>query len=424
MQTIMDTTSARDRRQAALLLDLIALAEADVDQGGPADQALAQAFRRHREFGARDRRLYAQGVFAWFRWRGWLSLVDGPAGLKAAGALALDASVPSPLVPALLAEAGYCGAPWPAAGASLAGRAASVAQWLGLPRPPPWEALAPRWLERALFYPGAAARRSHYYRCVAAFQQRPPTWLRVATPQQAAVRAHLEQAGCAVEPHPTLAGALAVTGPFNVHAIPAALRVEVQDLASQAVGRACAPQPGERWLDLCAGSGGKALHLADLMQQRGQVTATDIRPAILEGLRRRARLAGCTIIRTMPVADLPAADRDLYDGVLVDAPCSGLGTWSRNPDARWRTLESVVIEKSQLQSQLLASAAARVKPGGVLVYSVCTVTRAETVGVLHRFLYAHPDFALAGVNPDAPAWIWPWDGPCNGMFIARMARRG
>jgi 16S rRNA (cytosine967-C5)-methyltransferase len=210
-------------------------------------------------------------------------------------------------------------------------------------------------------------------------------------------------------------------------------RFEIQDITSQLVGHLCAPRPGELWWDACAGEGGKTLHLADLMQGRGQVWATDTAQWRLERLRRRAARA--------QVQNYQAAHWDggperpmsvLFDGVLVDAPCSGVGTWGRNPHARWTTQLQDVHELAALQRRLLEHVAPAVKPGGRLIYAVCTLTRPETIEVVNAFQGAHPEFEplpLRWPLPGLPDWstptllLWPQDTDGNGMFIAAWRRR-
>jgi 16S rRNA (cytosine967-C5)-methyltransferase len=199
---------------------------------------------------------------------------------------------------------------------------------------------------------------------------------------------------------------------------------EVQDIASQAVGKVCGPKVGDRWWDVCAGAGGKSLHLADLMQDKGEIIATDLRNSALRELEKRARIAGFSSIRTHAVATKPTG---LFDGVLVDAPCSGIGTWARNADMRWRTEAKTVADKALLQLKLLDDAAASVRPGGRLVFAVCTVTEPETVGVVRHFQEKHPEFMadpfLRWDSTMDHVWtIWPWEGPGGGMFIARFRR--
>jgi len=203
----------------------------------------------------------------------------------------------------------------------------------------------------------------------------------------------------------------------------------VQDISSQAVGRVADPKTGEEWWDCCAGAGGKALHLMDLMKD-GKLLASDNRIPVLKELKKRARKHGIRHIRTQPfnaVNDEPFTKT--FDGVLVDAPCSGWGTWSRNPDARWRASRRDVVQCATRQLKILNNVKWCVKPGGTLVYSVCTITRPETEEVVMNFLDHHSNFKLApfanpltGEQTDGQLQIWPWDADCDGMFIAKFVR--
>lgn len=400
------------QRLATLAPEVVSRVGQAVERGIPADAELARLFREHREYGARDRRFLSDLVFSHFRWRGWTTSL--------AAAYGLDAALPHPAADALARNEGI--APEPAGALPLEEKAEAVARWLKQDTPPALERLVPDWLPGVLFEPGG-----HLARCVASFQQRPPTWLRFVSGREQLGLETLRSAGIEATPHPRIRSAVSVSGTSGLASLPKEAKAgfEVQDLASQCVGLACAPKPGERWLDLCAGSGGKALHLADLMKNQGEVVATDIRESALDELRRRVRRAHATCVH----ARAHIADRELFDGVLVDAPCSGIGTWSRNPDARWRTSEQVVTEKAADQGELLRQAARHVKPGGMLVYSVCTVTAAETVEVVDRFLAENSEFRLAPAphpltSSPTPGtfWIWPWDGPGDGMFVARVVR--
>src|SRR4029079_13598593 len=164
---------------------------------------------------------------------------------------------------------------------------------------------------------------------------------------------------------------------------------EIQDLASQLVGHACAPKPGETWWDVCAGEGGKTLHLADLMANKGVVWASDRHTRRLDTLKRRAARAQIFNYRVAPwdgAAKLPTKTK--FDGILVDAPCSGVGTWQRNPHARWNATPNDVHELAATQRALLEHVVAGLKPHGRLIYSVCTLTRSETTAVADRFAAA------------------------------------
>jgi len=201
---------------------------------------------------------------------------------------------------------------------------------------------------------------------------------------------------------------------------------EIQDLASQLVGLACAPKPGETWWDTCAGEGGKTLHLADLMANKGLIWATDRHPKRLDTLKRRAGRAKLFNYRTAlwdGGTHLPTKTK--FDGILVDAPCSGVGTWSRNPHARWATSPDDVRELAVTQRALLEAVAGSLKPGGRLIYSVCTLTRSETTAIADAFTLAHPELeplplpiAPSGSSDPSRVMLWPQEINANGMFVA------
>jgi 16S rRNA (cytosine967-C5)-methyltransferase len=215
---------------------------------------------------------------------------------------------------------------------------------------------------------------------------------------------------------------------------------EIQDLSSQFVGNFCQVQPGEHWWDMCAGEGGKMLHLADLLQQKGCVWATDRAAWRLQRLKRRAARARVFNYQSAQwdgQSKIPF--RKPFDGILVDAPCSGIGTWQRNPHARWTITLEDVKELAELQFALLDIAASRLKPGGKLIYSTCTMTRQETTRVQRRLEKAHPElepWSWDGTRPALPDFcelpsrkptngfvIQPHIWKSNGMFVARWRKR-
>ncbi len=199
---------------------------------------------------------------------------------------------------------------------------------------------------------------------------------------------------------------------------------EIQDLASQLVGYACAPQPGETWWDACAGEGGKTLHLGDLMKNQGVIWASDRSARRLATLRKRAGRAQLFNYRVANWNGGPfLPTKRKFDGVLVDAPCSGVGTWQRNPHARWTTTMEDVRELAALQRQLLDHVAKAIKPGGRLVYAVCTLTGSETTAVAADFSARHPDFVPGPVlGREASCFLWPHELRANGMYIATWKR--
>ncbi|MBI3886235.1 MAG: RsmB/NOP family class I SAM-dependent RNA methyltransferase, partial [Opitutae bacterium] len=203
---------------------------------------------------------------------------------------------------------------------------------------------------------------------------------------------------------------------------------EIQDLASQLVSHACAPHPGETWWDACAGEGGKTLHLSDLMKNKGLLWASDRSKRRLDKLKTRAARAQVFNFRTAPwEGDAHLPTKGKFNGILVDAPCSGVGTWQRNPHARWTTTPKDVQELAVVQLSLLNHAAGSLKPNGRLIYAVCTLTRAETTAVAAAFTAAHPELEPAPLSalgsPLSALTLWPHELNANGMFIAAWKKR-
>jgi 16S rRNA (cytosine967-C5)-methyltransferase len=252
---------------------------------------------------------------------------------------------------------------------------------------------------------------------------------RAATP--AAITAELQAAGARVEPGRLLPDALVVTGAGDPAALDAVAsgRATPQDQASQATVAAVDARPGERVLEIGAAPGGKATALAEVMDDRGLVVACDVRPARLGLVRQAARRLGLDVVAPL-AADgrRPPLRSGSFDRVLLDAPCSGLGVLRRRPEARWRLRESAVDELAALQRELLAAAAALVRPGGRLVYSVCTLTRAETTEVDDWAAANLTD--LAAEPPPGPPWrpwgrgglLLPTAAGTDGMYVLVLTR--
>jgi 16S rRNA (cytosine967-C5)-methyltransferase len=206
---------------------------------------------------------------------------------------------------------------------------------------------------------------------------------------------------------------------------------EIQDISSQGVGLICDPKPGESWWDVCAGEGGKLLHLSDLMKNQGLIWASDRAAWRLARLKRRAARAKAFNYRSRlwdGSSALPTKTR--FDGVLVDAPCTGVGTWQRNPHARWTTTVDDVKELSEIQKGLLDRVAPAVKTGGRLLYAVCSLARPETEEVRDAFEQRFPEFErltfkhpLNDKPPRDEVWFWPQEHGGNGMFVAGWRRR-
>ena len=205
--------------------------------------------------------------------------------------------------------------------------------------------------------------------------------------------------------------------------------LEIQDEGSQLVALLVDARPGERVVDFCAGAGGKTLALAAQMNNRGHVVACDVSEARLKRCAERLRHAGLHNVETRLLAS--ETDRWVkrhkagYDRVLVDAPCSGTGTWRRNPDARWRVPEAEGLTALlALQARILASAARLVRPGGRLVYATCSLLCEENEDQVAAFLRAHPGFALLPLAEAAPHLAGAEEGGCLSLTPARHGTDG
>ncbi len=209
--------------------------------------------------------------------------------------------------------------------------------------------------------------------------------------------------------------------------------VEIQDEGSQLIAALTDARPGMRVVDWCAGAGGKTLALAATMDNRGQIVACDVSASRLDGAVRRLRRAGVNNVERHLVTpgDKWAKRREgAFDRVLVDAPCTGTGTWRRNPDARLRLTETDLDELKVKQAAILDTAQALVRPGGRLIYGTCSILAEENEAQVAGFLGRHPAFiplSLRDAWPDAPMSgdhlaLTPARDNTDGFFAAVMER--
>lgn len=208
--------------------------------------------------------------------------------------------------------------------------------------------------------------------------------------------------------------------------------VEVQDAGSQMVTLAAGAKPGMAVIDLCAGAGGKSLALAAMMANQGTILATDTDRGRLSRLPQRADRGGISIIETRLLN--PNAESEALvdwngraDVVLIDAPCSGTGTWRRNPEARWRLTPARIERLVDTQRRLLSIAAPLVKPGGALVYIVCSLLDEEGASQVSRFLSGHPGWVAEpaiefGRERGLGRRLTPLHDATDGFFVARLRR--
>lgn len=208
--------------------------------------------------------------------------------------------------------------------------------------------------------------------------------------------------------------------------------IEVQDAGSQLISLAAKATGAAIVVDLCAGAGGKTLALAADMAGAGRLIACDTDRTRLQQLPKRAERAGAEVeLRLLnPAREMEALEdlRSQADIVLVDAPCSGSGTWRRNPELRWRLTPERLARTEALQRQVLDIAAELVKPGGVIVYAVCSLFAREGAEQIDRFMERHAGFSADDVLPDtgrqsgSGRLLTPFHDATDGFFVARLAR--
>jgi len=211
----------------------------------------------------------------------------------------------------------------------------------------------------------------------------------------------------------------------------------IQDEASQLVTAVLDPKPGERILDGCAAPGGKTTHIAQKMENQGEIYALDLGQGKLDLIEEMCQRSGIKIVKTIKgdaAQPLPILRGLKFDRVLADVPCSGFGTLRRNPDLKWRRGEGDIKRLSELQFSILKNLSVYVKEGGVLIYSTCTIFHEENEDVVEKFLEGHPEFQLDRMDKVLPEKYhtfiqnryfktFPPKDEMDGFFVARMIKR-
>lgn len=205
----------------------------------------------------------------------------------------------------------------------------------------------------------------------------------------------------------------------------------VQDEAAQLVSLMLAPEPGQRVLDACAAPGGKTTHLAAMMEDRGEIVALDLDGSRLERLMENIDALGIGSVRVVQADLMDYRDEAGFDRVLIDAPCSALGVIRRNPDIKYRRKRGDLVRYGSTQYALLASAARLLRPGGLMVYAVCSTEPEEGEAVVERFLKSFADFDIIDNVPALPSRFfyggymrtWPHRDEIDGFFAVLMTRK-
>lgn len=355
----------------------------------PADAALSHYFRANHELGPKDRAFVAETVFAVLRRKRLLEHLTG------------EQATPRRLILAILARL---------QGLSLRELepllAEGEADWLKQIKAAPLDGLSlamqadfPDWLAEKL---AAFMPQDELLALARGMQQPAPLDLRVNTllANREDVLHALAKDGieAAATPYSPIGIRLKGKPALNRNPLFLSGKIEVQDEGSQLLGYLLAPRRGEMVADFCAGAGGKSLLLGAMMQSQGRLYAFDVSEKRLSNLKPRLKRSGLSNLHPQLISN----ENDIkikrlkgkFDRVLVDAPCSGLGTLRRNPDLKWRQTPEDVAELTQKQGAILTAAARLAKPGGRLVYATCSFLPEENEAVVEAFLAASPDFRL------------------------------
>ena len=406
------TPGARLAAAAEILTEVAALKAA-------ADRTISGWGKAHRFAGSKDRAAIAERVYTVLRRRNECAFVlgsDTPRALVL-GSLVVADALDAERIDALCTDGTH------ALGALTAQERSSLAEPRTPPHDQPWIKLNyPAWLHdefKTAFGAGLDTELS-------ALNARAPLDLRINTlkAERESVLAELEREGLAPTPcaHAPLGLRLAAGSDTKITMLTAYRegRIEIQDEASQLSVLLANAKPGDTVIDLAAGAGGKSLALASAMTNRGHIFACDIEPVRMLKMEPRMDRAGAKIIEIAgdPYGGaIKTAVGEGADIVFVDAPCSGTGTWRRNPEAKWTLDEARLKTFRAAQSQLLDRAAELTKPGGRIVYVVCSVLPSESVAQIERFTARHKGWQLTKSQRLTPA-----NDGTDGFFAAVLTR--
>ncbi len=383
--------------------------------GTPFASELSALIKKQGRFGSSDRRLYRELIFTYIRYKPWMEECgdDKEAAMDRTIILAQPTKEITTLYPTLSSPIGTV-------------KSEDLRHRLIGKTEDELEEILPTWLNSHIDY-----KIDH--RAVTSLFSRPPLWLRIQKGNtielvEACTNASRNKDIPCIT-HPTIPNCIQAPSDLPLANIPPyeSGELEVQDISSQILLLLGAISPKGKWLDACAGAGGKTLQLAQRLGKNGTVTAYDPRPTSLRELERRAKRSRVRNIEISP----NKPEKQEFDGVLVDAPCSGSGTWRRHPYLMWQTNEARVMAHAKAQLEILVHYSQCVKPGGLLLYSTCSLSRFENQHVVEAFLeQANEKFECVRLGPKygleadpIGVTIHPWDFNGDGLFIAALRRK-
>jgi 16S rRNA (cytosine967-C5)-methyltransferase len=381
---------------------------------------IERTFKERRKWGSRDRKLFAESVYdivRWWRWYWYLAgFSDKTLGDK-------ETITDRQLWAVWTAYWIQMGNEWPGFDEVKGMKAEAILERAAQPVAPAIRAALPDWLDEL----GAAQLGKAWPDTRKALNDQAPVFLRINTLRATAdqVIAQLAEEEVTAVPVRGMPETLKLrerkqvfsTQPFRDGLF------EVQDAGSQKIASLLQVAPGMRVVDTCAGAGGKTLHLACLMENKGRLLAMDVHQWKLDELRKRARRARVDCVETRLIEGSKTLKRlaGAFDRVLMDVPCSGLGVLRRNPDAKWKLSAEEVTRLVGVQAELLEQHSRLVRPGGKLVYATCSILPAENEEQVRRFVQKHGEDWVV----EEEVHIRPGQPPgSDGFYAARLSRLG
>lgn len=389
-----------------ILVEQIVLSlEAVFQQKLYCDKVIEKAFKKNRKWGSRDRRYFAESLYdmvRWYRLLAELAQSENPWHIWAVYTLRQGFTLP----------------PWDEISAihpaDIKNRQQQIKQKAVKESYPDW-----------LYQLGKKQLKENWASVASALNQQAEVYFRCNTlktsREELLHQLQHESIECMPIEDVALPDAIQLTRRQNVFHSKSfkAGYFEVQDASSQQIAPLLDVQPGQQVVDACAGAGGKSLHIAALMNNKGRVLAMDLHQWKLNNLRKRAKRNGIDIVETRVIENNKTIKRlaDKFDRVLLDVPCSGTGVLRRNPDAKWKLSLEEIERLQELQQHILQSYCRMCKPGGRMVYATCSVLPSENQQQVEQFLANHPDWKLV-----QEITLLPGRDPYDGFYAAALER--
>ncbi len=405
----------RLQNQRRIAYSLIERSRTLLKPGAAFTRELHELFRAQGSFGSKDRRLYRELIYTYLRYQPWLesSYANQDRFMDQLICLSAPTNEIQSLYPTLNDKAPL-NVPADQRFVALGRETREIEQ------------LLPDWFT-------SHTNRAPSPKSLTTLVTRPPLWLRIQKdPKDDIIKRLQANANPAqaeqIARHPLIPDCIHAPADFPLANHPSFLEgyVEIQDISSQILLHLLKDAPKGSWLDACAGAGGKTLQLANLLKPYGKVAAYDKRSSALRELQSRAKRSPLTNISVLDQRPTDGA----YNGVLVDAPCSGSGTWRRHPYLMRQTREEDIFDYAKTQLAILKSYAPLVAEGGILVYSTCSLSRHENEAIQEKFLATYQDFRHEPLSPrfgyedrGQGITVYPEDHDGDGLYVATFRKR-